>query len=103
MNEGVNSLRNWRMVLFRLSCVAALLSAGAMVVDWTAPFPLIHLADGSYSISPWDAIIFEAGLSFCALTILLAAFGRAIWRWMLIVLGVSLLVLSAFGFLGSHR
>ena len=103
MNEGVNGLSNWRMVLFRLSCVAALLSAGAMVVDWTAPFPLVHLADGSYSISPWDDRVFEAGLGFCALSIVLAAFGRGIWRWMLIVLGIFLLALSVFGFLGSHR
>jgi hypothetical protein len=91
------------MVLFRLSCVAALLSTGATVVDWMAPFPLIRLADGSYSTSPWDSRVFEAGLWFCALTIVLAAFGRNILRWMLIVFGVLLLALSAFGFLGSHR
>lgn len=103
MSERVNGLGNWRMVLFRLSCVAALLSVGAMMADWTAPFPLLHFADGSYSISPWDDRIFEAGLGFCALTIVLAAFGRGIWRWMLIVLGVLLIALSAFGFLGSHR
>lgn len=74
-----------------------------MVVDWTAPFPLVHLANGSYSISPWDDRLFEAGLSFCALTIVLAVFGSGIWRRMPILLGVLLFALSAFGLLGSHR
>jgi len=98
MNKGVNGLSNWRIVLFWLSCVAAFLGAGA-----AAPFPLVHLADGSYSISPWDSRVFEAGLGFCALTIVLAAFERGMRRWMLSAFGVLLLALSAFGFLGSHR
>ena len=96
-------MSNWRVVLFRLGCVAALPCVIAMVMDWTAPFPLVHFADGGYSISPWDDRVFEAGLGFCALMIVLAAFGRGKRRWLLIVLGVFLLALSVFGFLGSHR
>jgi hypothetical protein len=103
MSEGTNGLSNWRSVLLRLSIVAALLGAGVMVVDWSAPFPLLRLADGSYGISPWDDRVFELGLSFCMLSIVLGAFGRGIWRWMLIILGALLLVLSTIGLLGNHR
>jgi hypothetical protein len=102
MSEGVSGLSDWRMVLFRLSWVAALLSAGAMVVDWTVPFPLVHIADGSYSISPWDGRVFEVGLSFCALTMVLAAFGRGVLRWLLIALGPIIFVLSVFAFVSNH-
>jgi hypothetical protein len=102
MNEGVNGLSNWRMVLFRLSCVAALLSAGAMVVDWTAPFPLVHLANGGYSTNPWDEYFYNAGLVLCLLTVLLAFFGRGIARWLLIALGFVLLMLSFYGFMVNH-
>lgn len=66
-----------------MSCAAAFLGAGAALLDWTAPFPLVHLADGSYSIGPWDDRVFEAGLGFSALTIVLAAFGRGMRRWLL--------------------
>lgn len=79
------------------------MSALAMISDWTAPFPLVHLPDGSYSISPWDDRVFFAGLASSALTIMLASLGRGKWRLLTIVLGVVFLVFSFLGFLGSHH
>ena len=89
-------------VLFRLSFLALLMSALAMIADWTAPFPLVHFSNGSYSISPWDFRVFFAGLASCALTIMLASFGRGKLRWLTIALGVVLLVLSLLGFAENH-
>jgi hypothetical protein len=103
MSETNEELSNWRKVLFRLSLVAALVSALAMVADWAAPFPLVHFSDGSLGISPWVDRVFLAGLASCALAIMLASFGRGKWRFLTIALGAALLILSLFGFLGSNR
>jgi hypothetical protein len=102
MSEGGNGLSKWRMVLFRLSFVAAAFSAIATVIDWTVPFPLVKYADRSYSISPWDGRVFDAGIMLCAATIALAGFGRGIWRWLLIIAGLLLSALSLLGFVGNH-
>jgi hypothetical protein len=90
------------MVLFRLSFVAAAFGAIATVIDWTVPFPLVNHADGSYSISPWDGRVFDAGIMLCLATIALAGFGRGVWRWLLITAGLLLSAFSLFGFVGSH-
>ena len=103
MSEANEELSQWRMVLFRLSFFAALMSASAMIADWASPFPLVHFSDGSYGVSPWDDRVFLAGLASCALTVILASFGRGKWRMSIIALGVALLVFSLLGFLGSHH
>jgi hypothetical protein len=102
MSEGGNGLSKWRIVFFRLSFASAAFSAVAAVIDWTAPFPLVSHADGSYSISPWDDRVFDAGIVLCVATIALAGFGRGIWRWLLITAGLLLSALSVFGFVGNH-
>jgi hypothetical protein len=103
MSETNDRLSQWRKILFCSSFLALLVSALAMIADWTAPFPLVRFPDGSLSISPWDDRVFFSGLASSTLTIMLASFGRGKWRLSLIALGAILLVLSSFGFLGSHR
>jgi hypothetical protein len=96
------NLINRRKSLFLASIVAALLSAVAVFIDWTVPFPLVAHSDGSLSVNPWDDRVLWIGLALCLTTVALAAFGRGRWRWLLIAAGLLLFVFSLIGYLQNH-
>jgi Mn2+/Fe2+ NRAMP family transporter len=102
MSDEKSDFDRMRKILFRAGIVAASLSTIAAIIDWTVPFPLVAHSDGGVSISPWDDRVFFLGLALCVATIALAAFGRGVWRWLLIFAGVVLFVFSAMGFVGNH-
>jgi hypothetical protein len=102
MSETNTVLNNMRTSLFRASIVAATLSAIAVFVDWTVPFPLVAHSDGSLSINPWDDRVFGIGVLLCVVTISLAAFGRGRLRWLLIAAGVLLFAVSLIGYVQNH-
>ncbi len=93
---------NMRNQIFRASIVSALLSAIAVFIDWTVPFPLVAHSDGSVSISPWDDRVFFVGLASCLATIALASFGPGRWKWLLIAAGLFLFAFSVIGFVQNH-
>jgi len=88
--------------IFRASIVSALLSAIAVYIDWTGPFPLVAHSDGSLSISPWDDRVFFIGLASCLATIALASFGHGRWKWLLMATGLFLFAFSVIGFVQNH-
>jgi Mn2+/Fe2+ NRAMP family transporter len=96
------NLINRRKSLFLASIVAALLSAVAVFIDWTVPFPLVAHSDGSLSVNPWDDRVLWIGFALCLTTVALAAFGRGRWRWLLIAAGLLLFVFSLIGYLQNH-
>jgi hypothetical protein len=91
-----------RKSLFRASIVTALLSAIAVFVDWTAPFPLVPWGEGGYAINPWDERVFGIGLVLCVATIALGAFGRGLWRWLLMAAGLFFFAFSVMCFVQNH-
>jgi len=102
MNETKKDPDYVRKSLFLAGIVTALLSAIAGYVDWTIPFPLVAHSDGSFSINPWDDIVFGIGLVLCFATVALAAFGRGHWRWLLMAAGLLSLAFSIIGFVQNH-
>jgi bacteriorhodopsin len=91
-----------RKSLFFASIVTALLSAVAVYIDWTVPFPLVAHPDGSFSINPLDDLVFGLGLIFCLATIVLAGLVRSPLRWFLMATGLLLFVFSLIGFVQNH-
>ena len=91
-----------RKLLFLAGFLTALLSAVAVYIDWTVPFPLVANSDGSFSINPWDNRVFDIGLLLCLATVALASFGRGRLRWFLMAAEMHLFAFSLIGYLQNH-
>ena len=89
------SLSNVRMVCFQSGVVISILTSLVTMSCWLDPFPLVHLPDGSESIS-WLDLAWGIGFGGAFVSIILALFGRS-WSRTLLVLSGFLLLLLAFG------
>lgn len=95
--------QKWRSVLFSIGGVAAVFSAAAGVCSWVDPFPLLSDGRGGWRLNPLEGWVLIAGLSTGFATLVLGAFGKRVSRVLLIVIGILLMLLNVFGWLGNHR
>jgi len=100
-NETTDS--RWRVVLFGIGVIAAMLSAGAAVCSWLDPFPLISDGQGGYRLNPLEDRVLAAGLLTGLVSIIFGAFGKRVSRVLLIAFGLLLIAVNVVGWLGNHR
>ena len=102
VDDGARNQR-WRVVVFGVGCIAAMIAIASTLCSWTAPFPLVSDGRGDLSLNPLEGKVLVIGLWAAFATSLLGAFGKGKSRVALVSLGPMLAVISLFGWLGNHR